>query len=195
MRVAMVNPRTGVDAVGEASYLLTEYGALVVIAALFLLIVGISAYLRFKNEQARFEQEAKERAADRNMERQEREKDREARDRLDEIRIAREDDTTRYMRELLERFAGAVETANISSKKTTEVGERLERALEKTHDVHDDLSERVEFIVGEISNLRKHIAENAGKSAKEAEQIMLALTRMESAFQKIMVEITEEKEE
>lgn len=55
MRVATVSPRIGVDAVGEASYLLTEYGALVVIAALFLLIVGISAYLRFKNEQARFE--------------------------------------------------------------------------------------------------------------------------------------------
>ena len=125
--------------------------------------------------------------ADRKLEREERDADRKARARLDEIRINREDENTVYWREAITKMTDAVSASNA-------LGYRLEATLEKTHDVHDDLSEQVTKIMGEIANLRLEISRRETTIDANSEKMILMLERMESALGKILTERSETHE-
>lgn len=125
--------------------------------------------------------------ADRKLEREERDADRKARERLDEIRIKREDENTVYWREAIAKMTDAVSASNA-------LGYRLESTLEKTHDVHDDLSEQVTRIMQEIANLRLEISQRDTSVSANNEKMILMLTRMESALGKILTERIEKIE-
>ena len=122
--------------------------------------------------------------ADRKLEREERDADRKARAKLDEIRIKREDENTIYWREAIAKMTDAVGASNA-------LGYRLEAMLEKTHDVHGDLSEQVTKIIEDIANLRLEISQHDQTISTDSKKMILMLTRMESALCKVLTERSE----
>ena len=125
--------------------------------------------------------------ADRKLEREERDADRKAREKLDEKRVEREDDNTVYWREAISKMTEAVTASNA-------LGERIEATLEKTHDVHDDLSAQVAKIMGEIASLRLEISQRDKTINTDSGKMILMLERMESALGKILTERIVENE-
>ena len=119
--------------------------------------------------------------ADRKMEREERDADRKARDKLDEKRIQREDDNTVYWREAIAKMTDAVSASNA-------LGSRIEATLEKTHDVHDDLSEQVTKIMEDIASLRLEICQHDTSIDANSEKMILMLERIETALGKVLKE-------
>lgn len=125
--------------------------------------------------------------ADRKMEREERDADRKARDKLDEKRIQREDDNTVYWREAIAKMTEAVSASNALEY-------RIESTLQKTHDVHDDLSEQVTKIMQEIANLRLEISRRDTSIGADSEKMILMLERIETALGKVLAERSESHE-
>lgn len=119
--------------------------------------------------------------ADRKLEREERDADRKARAKLDEIRINREDENTVYWREAIAKMTDAVSASNA-------LGYRLEATLQKTHDVHDDLSMQVSKIIDDIANLRLEISQRDNAVNADSEKMILMLERIESALGKVLRE-------
>lgn len=119
--------------------------------------------------------------ADRKMEREERDADRKARSKLDEVRIKREDENTVYWREAIAKMTDAVSASNA-------LGYRLEATLEKTHDVHDDLSMQVIKIIDDIANLRLEISQRDQVVNADSEKMVLMLERIEAALGKVLTE-------
>lgn len=119
--------------------------------------------------------------ADRKMEREERDADRKARSKLDEVRIKREDENTVYWREAIEKMTDAVSASNA-------LGYRIESTLQKTHDVHDDLSEQVTKIMQDIANLRLEISRHDTSISTNGEKMILMLERIETALGKVLKE-------
>ena len=117
--------------------------------------------------------------ADRKMERDERDADRRARDKLDEKRIEREDDNTVYWREAIAKMTAAVSASNA-------LGERIEQTLQRSRDVHDDLSVQVTKIMEEIAALRLEIAQRDAAMNAEDKRMILMLERMEKALASIL---------
>lgn len=125
--------------------------------------------------------------ADRELERKERDADRKARARLDEVRIKREDENTVYWREAIAKMTDAVSASNA-------LGNRIESTLEKTHDVHDDLSDQVTKIMEDIANLRLEISKHDTSVNTDSEKMILMLKRIESALGKVLTERSESRE-
>ena len=119
--------------------------------------------------------------ADRKLEREERDADRKARARLDEVRIKREDENTIYWREAIAKMTDAVSASNA-------LGYRIESTLQKTHDVHDDLGEQVTKIMQEIANLRLEISQRDTSISTNSEKMILMLERIETALGKVLTE-------
>jgi len=119
--------------------------------------------------------------ADRKMEREERDADRKARDKLDEVRIKREDENTLYWRDAIAKMTDAVSASNA-------LGYRIEATLEKTHDVHDDLSEQVTKIMEDIANLRLEICKHDTSVNTDSEKMILMLERIGTALGKVLAE-------
>ena len=122
--------------------------------------------------------------ADRKLEREERDADRKARDKLDEKRIQREDDNTVYWREAIAKMTEAVSASNA-------LGYRIESTLQKTHDVHDDLSEQVTKIMEDIASLRLEICQRDTSIDANSEKMILMLERIETALGKVLAERSE----
>ena len=122
--------------------------------------------------------------ADRKLEREERDADRKARDKLDEKRIQREDDNTIYWREAIAKMTEAVSASNA-------LGYRIESTLQKTHDVHDDLEEQVTKIMEDIANLRLEICQRDTSIDANGEKMILMLERIETALGKVLAERSE----
>ena len=119
--------------------------------------------------------------ADRKLEREERDADRKARARLDEVRIKREDENTVYWREAIAKMTEAVSASNA-------LGSRIESTLQKTHDVHDDLREQVTKIMEDIANLRLEICQRDTSIDANSEKMILMLERIETALGKVLAE-------
>lgn len=122
--------------------------------------------------------------ADRKLEREERDADRKARSKLDEVRIKREDENTVYWRESIAKMTEAVSASNA-------LGSRIESTLQKTHDVHDDLSEQVTKTIQEIANLRLEISRRDTSVDANSEKMILMLERIETALGKVLTERSE----
>lgn len=118
--------------------------------------------------------------ADRKMEREERDADRKSRAKLDDVRIKREDENTIYWREAIAKMTEAVSASNA-------LGSRIESTLQKTHDVHDDLSEQVTKIMEDIANLRLGCQRDTSIDAN-GEKMILMLERIETALGKVLTE-------
>ena len=166
-----------VEAVREMADITQTYTTAIAIVGVFMVIVLVA-----------FAISTLENRADRRLEREEREADRQARARLDQKRIEREDDNTVYWREAIAKMTDAVSASNA-------LGYRIEATLEKTHDVHDDLGEQVAKIMGEIASLRLEISQRDKTINTDSGKMILMLERMESALGKILTERIVENEQ
>ena len=125
--------------------------------------------------------------ADRKLEREERAADRKSRAKLDEVRIKREDENTVYWRDAIAKMTDAVSASNA-------LGYRIEATLQKTHDVHDDLSVQVMKIMEEIANLRLEISRHDTSISTNGEKMIRMLERIETALGKVLKERSESHE-
>ena len=166
----MTTESVNLEAVQQMADITQTYTTAIAVVGVFMVII-LSAFAASMWE-AR---------ADRKMEREERDADRKAREKLDEKRIQREDDNTVYWREAIAKMTEAVSASNA-------LGSRIESTLEKTHDVHDDLSERVTKIMEDIANLRLEICQRDTSIDANSEKMILMLERIEIALGKVLAE-------
>lgn len=166
----MTTENLSLEAVQQMADITQTYTTAIAVVGVFMVII-LSAFAASMWE-AR---------ADRKMERDERDADRKARDKLDEVRIKREDENTVYWREAIEKMTDAVSASNA-------LGSRIESTLQKTHDVHDDLSEQVAKIMQEIANLRLEISRHDTSVSTNGEKMILMLERIETALGKVLKE-------
>ena len=159
-----------VEAVREMADITQTYTTAIAIVGVFMVIILTAfAISMWENR------------ADRRLEREEREADRQARARLDQKRIEREDDNTVYWRDAISNMTAAVSASNA-------LGERIEQTLQRSRDEHDDLSVQVTKIMQEIASLRLEISQRDTSVSANNEKMILMLTRMESALGKILTE-------
>ena len=166
----MTTENLNLEAVQQMADITQTYTTAIAVVGVFMVIIL-----------AAFAASMWEARADRKMEREERDADRKARDKLDEKRIQRKDDNTVYWREAIAKMTEAVSASNA-------LGYRIESTLQKTHDVHDDLSEQVTKIMQEIANLRLEISRRDTSIGADNEKMILMLERMESALGKVLAE-------
>ena len=166
----MTTENLSVEAVQQMADITQTYTTAIAVVGVFMVII-LSA----------FAVSMWEARADRKMEREERDADRKARDKLDEKRIQREDDNTVYWREAIAKMTEAVSASNA-------LGYRIESTLQKTHDVHDDLSEQVTKIMEDIANLRLEICQRDTSIDANSEKMILMLERIEIALGKVLAE-------
>ena len=172
----MTTESVNLEAVQQMADITQTYTTAIAVVGVFMVIV-LSAFAASMWE-AR---------ADRKMEREERDADRKARDKLDEKRIQREDDNTVYWREAIAKMTEAVSASNA-------LGYRIESTLQKTHDVHDDLSEQVTKIMEDIASLRLEICQHDTSVNTDSEKMILMLERIETALGKVLKERSETHE-
>lgn len=172
----MTTENLNLEAVQQMADITQTYTTAIAVVGVFMVIIL-----------AAFAASMWEARADRKLERDERDADRKARAKLDEKRVEREDDNTVYWREAIAKMTEAVTASNA-------LGERIESTLEKTHDVHDDLSEQVAKIMGEIASLRLEISQRDKTINTDSGKMILMLERMESALGKILTERIVENE-
>lgn len=172
----MTTENLNLEAVQQMADITQTYTTAIAVVGVFMVIIL-----------AAFAASMWEARADRKLERDERDADRKAREKLDEKRVEREDDNTVYWREAIAKMTEAVTASNA-------LGERIESTLEKTHDVHDDLSEQVAKIMGEIASLRLEISQRDKTINTDSGKMILMLERMESALGKILTERIVENE-
>lgn len=172
----MTTENLNLEAVQQMADITQTYTTAIAVVGVFMVIIL-----------AAFAASMWEARADRKLERDERDADRKARAKLDEKRVQREDDNTVYWREAIAKMTEAVTASNA-------LGERIESTLEKTHDVHDDLSEQVAKIMGEIASLRLEISQRDKTINTDSGKMILMLERMESALGKILTERIVENE-
>ena len=172
----MTTESVNLEAVQQMADITQTYTTAIAVVGVFMVIV-LSAFAASMWE-AR---------ADRRMEREERDADRKARDKLDEKRIQREDDNTVYWREAIAKMTEAVSASNA-------LGYRIESTLQKTHDVHDDLSEQVTKIMEDIASLRLEICQHDTSVNTDSEKMILMLERIETALGKVLKERSETHE-
>ena len=166
----MTTENLNLEAVQQMADITQTYTTAIAVVGVFMVIV-LSAFAASMWE-AR---------ADRKMERDERDADRKARAKLDEVRIKREDENTVYWREAIAKMTEAVTASNA-------LGYRLESTLQKTHDVHDDLSEQVTKIMEDIASLRLEICQRDTSIDANSEKMILMLERIETALGKVLAE-------
>lgn len=172
----MTTENLNLEAVQQMADITQTYTTAIAVVGVFMVIIL-----------AAFAASMWEARADRKLEREEREMDRKAREKLDEKRIQREDDNTVYWRDAIAKMTEAVSTSNA-------LGYRIESTLQNTHDVHDDLSEQVTKIMQEIASLRLEISQRDTSVSTNNDKMILMLTRMESALGKILTERIAENE-
>ena len=164
----MTTENLNLEAVQQMADITQTYTTAIAVVGVFMVIIL-----------AAFAASMWEARADRKLEREEREMDRKAREKLDEKRVEREDDNTVYWREAIAKMTEAVTASNA-------LGYRIEATLEKTHDVHDDLSEQVTKIMGEIASLRLEISQRDKTINTDSGKMILMLERMEKALASIL---------
>ena len=169
----MTTENLSLEAVQQMADITQTYTTAIAVVGVFMVIIL-----------AAFAASMWEARADRKMEREERDADRKARDKLDEKRIEREDDNTVYWREAIAKMTEAVSASNA-------LGYRIESTLEKTHDVHDDLSEQVTKIIEDIASLRLEICQRDTSIDANSEKMILMLERIETALGKVLAERSE----
>lgn len=173
----MTTENLNLEAVQQMADITQTYTTAIAVVGVFMVIIL-----------AAFAAAMLEARADRKLEREERDADRKARARLDEVRIKREDENTVYWREAIAKMTDAVSASNA-------LGYRIESTLEKTHDVHDDLSEQVTKIMQEIANLRLEISQRDTSVNTDSEKMILMLERIETALGKVLTERSENHEQ
>jgi len=166
----MTTENLSLEAVQQMADITQTYTTAIAVVGVFMVIIL-----------AAFAASMWEARADRKLEREERDADRKSRARLDEKRIQREDDNTVYWRDAIAKMTDAVSASNA-------LGYRIEATLEKTHDVHDDLSEQVTKIMEDIANLRLEICQRDTSIDANSEKMILMLERIESALGKVLAE-------
>ena len=164
----MTTENLNMEAVQQMADITQTYTTAIAIVGVFMVIILTA-----------FAISALENRADRRLEREEREADRQAREKLDEKRVEREDDNTVYWREAIAKMTAAVSASNA-------LGERIEQTLQRSRDVHDDLSVQVTKIMGEIAALRLEIAQRDAAVDAEDKRMILMLERMEKALGSIL---------
>lgn len=169
----MTTENLSLEAVQQMADITQTYTTAIAVAGVFMVIILVA-----------FAASMWEARADRKMEREERDADRKARARLDEVRIKREDENTSYWREAIAKMTEAVSASNA-------LGSRIESTLQKTHDVHDDLSEQVTKIMEDIANLRLEISRRDTSIGADNEKMILMLERIETALGKVLTERSE----
>ena len=172
----MTTENLNLEAVQQMADITQTYTTAIAVVGVFMVIIL-----------AAFAASMLEARADRKLEREERGADRKARAKLDEIRVKREDENTIYWRDAIAKMTDAVSASNA-------LGYRLESTLEKTHDVHDGLSEQVTKIMQEIANLRLEISQRDTSISTNSEKMIRMLEHMESALGKILTERSETHE-
>lgn len=172
----MTTENLNLEAVQQMADITQTYTTAIAVVGVFMVIIL-----------AAFAASMWEEKADRKLEREERDAERKSRERLNEVRIKREDENTLYWREAIAKMTDAVSASNA-------LGYRIESTLQKTHDVHDDLNVQVMKIMEEISNLRLEISQRDTSISTDSEKMILMLERMESALGKILTERISENE-
>ena len=166
----MTTENLNLEAVQQMADITQTYTTAIAVVGVFMVIIL-----------AAFAASMLEARADRKLEREERGADRKARAKLDEIRVKREDENTIYWRDAIAKMTDAVSASNA-------LGYRLESTLEKTHDVHDGLSEQVTKIMEDIANLRLEICQRDQAANSDSEKMILILKRIEAALGKVLEE-------
>ncbi len=166
----MTTENLSLEAVQQMADITQTYTTAIAVVGVFMVIIL-----------AAFAASMWEARADRKMEREERDADRKSRARLDDVRIKREDENTLYWRDAISKMTEAVTASNA-------LGYRIEATLEKTHDVHDDLSEQVTKIMEDIASLRLEICQHDTSIDANSEKMILMLERIEIALGKVLAE-------
>ena len=166
----MTTDNLNVEAVQQMADITQTYTTAIAVVGVFMVIILVA-----------FAASMWEARADRKLEREERDADRKSRARLDDVRIKREDENTLYWREAIAKMTDAVSASNA-------LGSRIEATLEKTHDVHDDLSEQVTKIMEDIASLRLEICQRDTSIDANSEKMILMLKRIETALGKVLAE-------
>jgi len=166
----MTTDNLNVEAVQQMADITQTYTTAIAVVGVFMVIILVA-----------FAASMWEARADRKLEREERDADRKSRAKLDDVRIKREDENTLYWREAIAKMTDAVSASNA-------LGSRIEATLEKTHDVHDDLSEQVTKIMEDIASLRLEICQRDTSIDANSEKMILMLKRIETALGKVLAE-------